>query len=72
MYFVKKIIWFYPVHILDQKFKDCMNSLLITDKNKLRYVFIKDFNGFMCNKTKNKNKKHSCKYCLQYFICEKV
>ena len=28
----------YPVYISDQKFKDCMNLLLITDKNKAHYV----------------------------------
>ena len=28
---------------------------------------IKDFDKFMCNKTKNKNKKHFCRYCLQCF-----
>ena len=27
---------------------------------------------FMCNKTKNKNKKHFCRYCLQCFSSEKV
>ena len=27
---------------------------------------------FMCNKTKNKNKKHFCKCCLQCFSSEKV
>ena len=36
------------------------------------YVYIKDFNKFMCNKTKNKNKKHFCRYCLQYFSSKEV
>ena len=31
---------------------------MITDENKSHYIYIKDFNRFMCNKTKNKNKKH--------------
>ena len=35
-----------------------MDSLLITDENKSHYVYIKDFNRFMCTKTRNKNKKH--------------
>ena len=48
----------YPVHVLDKKFEVCMDLLLKTDKNKLHYVYIKGFNRFMCNKTKNKNKKH--------------
>ena len=33
-----------------------MQLLFITDENKLRYACIKDFNKFMCHKTKNKNK----------------
>ena len=35
-------------------------------------MYIKDFNRFMCNKRKNKNKKYFCKCCLQCFSCEKV
>ena len=35
-------------------------------------VYIKDFNRFMFNKTKNKNKKYFSKYCLQCFSSEKV
>ena len=46
----------YPVYVSDQKFENCMNLLLITDENKSYYVYIKDFNRFMCNKTKHKNK----------------
>ena len=35
-----------------------MNLLMLTDENKWQYIYIKDFNRFMCNKTKNKNTKH--------------
>ena len=45
----------YPVHVSDEKFGNSMDLLLITDENKSHYVYIKDFNRFMCNKTKNKN-----------------
>ena len=45
---------------------------MISDENKSHYVYIKDFNRFMCNKTKYKNKKHFCRYCLQCFSSEKV
>ena len=48
----------YPVYLSDQKFHNSMDLLLITNENKSRYVYIKDFNRFMCNKTKNKNKKY--------------
>ena len=62
----------YPVHLSDQKFKDCIDLLLITEENKSHCVYIKDFNRFTWNKTKNENKKHFCNYCLQCFSSERV
>ena len=62
----------YPVHISDHEFKDCIDILMIPDENKPHYVYIKDCNRFMCNKTKIKNKKHLFRYCLQYFSNERV
>ena len=49
-----------------------MGLLLITDANKSHYVYTKDFNRFMCNKTKNKGKKYFCKCCLQCFSSDKM
>ena len=49
-----------------------MDLLFITYENKSHYVYVKDFNRFMCNKTKNKNKKHFCRYWFQYFSSEEV
>ena len=49
-----------------------MDFLLKTDENKSHYVYIKDFNRFMYNKTKPNNKKYFCKHCLQYFSSQKV
>ena len=47
----------YPIiYVSDEKFGNSMDLLLITDENKSHYVYIKDFNRFMCNKMKNKNK----------------
>ena len=34
-------------------------------ENKSHNVYIKDFNRLMFNKSKNKNKKYFCRYCLQ-------
>ena len=48
----------YAVHISDEKSENCMNLFLITDGNNSNYVYIKDFNKFMFNKTKHKNEKH--------------
>ena len=50
----------YLVHVLDKKFEDLMDILLITDDNKSHYVYVKDFDRSMCNKTKNNYKKHFC------------
>ena len=57
----------YPVYISVQKFGNCMNLLLISDENISHYLYIENFNRFMYNKTKNKNKKYFCKCCLQCF-----
>ena len=61
----------YPVYVSDEKSGNSMDLLLITDENKSHYEYIKDFNRFMCNKTKNKNKEYFCKCCLQCFSSEK-
>ena len=62
----------FPIYILDQKFEDSMDLLLLIDNDKSHYVYIKDFNRFMLHKTKNKSKKWFCKSCLQCFSSENV
>ena len=42
----------YPVYISNEKFESFTDLLLWTDGNKSHYVYIKDFNRFMWNKTK--------------------
>ena len=49
-----------------------MDLLLVINESKSNYVYIKDFYRFMLHKTKNKNKKHFCKSCLQCFSCKNV
>ena len=53
------------------KFENSLYLSLITEENKPDYIYIKDLNRCMCNKTKNKSKKHFCKHCLQCFSSEK-
>ena len=62
----------FPIYISDQKFKDSVHLLLLIDNFKSHYVYIKDFDRFMFHKTKNKNKKHFCKSCLQCFSSTNV
>ena len=62
----------YPVYVSDQKLANCVDLLVTTNKNESYYVYIKDFNRFICNKRKCKSKKHFCKYCLQCFSRERV
>ena len=60
--------FFYPVYLSDKSFKDSMDLLLVSN----HYVYIKDFNRLMFNKTKNKNIKWFCKSCLECFSSESV
>ena len=62
----------YPVYLSNQKYNDCMDLLLISNKFVSNYVYIKYFDRFTFNKTKNKNKKYFCKNCLQCFSSEEV
>ena len=62
----------FPIHISKETFKDQMNLLLITKDEKKHYILIKDFNAFMFNQSKHKERKHFCMYCLQCFSSERV
>ena len=62
----------YLVYLPDQKFDDCLDFLIISNNFTSHYVYIKDFNRFMYNKTKHKGRKYFCKSCLQCFSTEKV
>ena len=55
----------YPLYISKKSYNQTLNLLLITEKDKSHYVFIKDFNRVMFSKTKHKDKKHFCMSCLQ-------
>ena len=57
----------YPVYVSDQKLRDSLDSLLISDENKSHYLYIKDFNRFMCNKARCKNKKIFLQMLLTMF-----
>ena len=57
----------FPINISKETFEDQMNLLLITKDEKKHYVLIKDFNAFVYNQSKHKERKHFCMYCLQCF-----
>ena len=61
-----------PIYVSDQKFEDSMDFLHGNDDDKSDYVLIKDFDRFMFQKTKNKNKKWFSKNCLQCFSSTNV
>ena len=62
----------FPIHISKEKFEVQMNLLVVTKDEKRHYVLIKDFNKFMYNQSKHKEKKHFCMFCLQCFSSERV
>lgn len=62
----------YPILVSKEKNENSMNLLLITDDKKQHYVLIKDFNKFMYDQTKHKERKHFCMYCLTCSSSERV
>ena len=62
----------FPIHISKETFEDQMNLLLITKDKMKHYVLIKDFNAFMYNQSKHKERKHFSMYCLQCFSSERI
>ena len=62
----------YPIYVSKEKYEDHMELLLVTKDENKHYVLIKDFNKFMYNQTKHKERKHFCMYCLQCFSSERV
>ena len=62
----------YPIHVSKEKYHDHMELLLITKGENKHYVLMKDFNKFMYNQTKHKERKHFCMHCLQGFSREDV
>ena len=63
---------FYPIYISKKINDKVLNLLLITKGEKQHYVLIKDFNKMMYNKTKHKERKHFCMFCLQCFSADKI
>ena len=62
----------YPIYVSKEKYDLHMELLLITKNENKHYVLIKDFNKFMYNQTKHKERKHFCMWCLQCFSSERV
>ena len=62
----------YPLYISKKSYDQTLNLLLITEKDKSHYVFIKDFNRLIFSKTKQKDKKHYFMSCLQNVTTEEI
>ena len=62
----------YPAYLSDQCFNNALDLFFISNGFTNHYVYIKDFNRLMFNKTKHKDKKYFSESCLQCFSSEKV
>ena len=62
----------YPLYISKKSYDQTFNLLLITEKDKSHYVFIKEFNRLMFSRTKHKDKKPHYMSCLQSFTTEEI
>ena len=58
----------YPLYLSDQKFSNSIDLLLISDKSNSHYVYIKDCDRFMFNKTKCEGKKYCCKIVYSVLV----
>ena len=56
----------FPLYVSRKSNEQVLNVLLISNKEKSHYVFIKDFNRLMYSevKSKNQHKKYFCKVSL--------
>ena len=57
----------FPIYISNQKFEKSMDLLLVTNGNKSHYVYIKDFERFMCHKIKKRTKSRIQKYSKIFY-----
>ena len=62
----------YLIHISKETFEDQINLLLITEDEKKHYILINDFDKFIYNQSRHKERKHFCMYCLQCFSSESI
>ena len=62
----------YPLYISKKSYDKTLNLLLVIEKDKSHYVFIKDFNRLMFLSTKHKDEKHYYMSCLLNFTTEKI
>ena len=62
----------YLLYSSKTSYDQTLNLLLITEKGKFHYVFIKDFNRLMFLRTKHKDKKHCCMSYLQNSTTEEI
>ena len=60
----------FPLYISKKVTEKTLDLLLITRDERQHYVWIKNFNRFMFNQSKHREKKHFCRYCLQCFSKE--
>ena len=56
----------YPIYLSKENFENPIALLQIESEDKLCNVYIKDFNRFMCNKTRHKDEKE---FCMNYWQC---
>lgn len=62
----------FPLYISRYNYSDKCDMLLLSKSKTTHYVWIKDFNRLLFNKTKHANRKHFCKSCLQCFSKERI
>ena len=58
----------FPIYVSYQILEKSIDLLLVINENKSHYVYIKDFDRSMFNKTKNKNKKYFAEFVYSVLV----
>ena len=58
----------FPIYVSEKNNDQVLNVLLISNREKSRYVFIKDFNKLLCSQTGTKNQHKNIIACIVYKI----
>ena len=58
----------FPIYVSEKNNDQVLNALLISNKEKSHYVFIKDFNKLLCSQTGTKNQHKNIIACIVYKI----
>ena len=62
----------FPLYVSKKVTETTLDLLSIWEEEKQHYVWIKDFNKFMFNRNRHRQRLNFCRYCFQWFPSEAI